>query len=146
MAVNKEEALLNQVELDMEQHRAHARSIIMNTSMLAKAAYSVVRAYAEAIGDDSISTWSEAGNGRNVALHLTSEYIKHPSITAEGMHQNWLHAKLKQGWGYGAEFSLAKKEHPSCKRWGELSEEQRVKDVLFRQVVLSIRYPYAEIE
>jgi hypothetical protein len=59
-----------------------------------------------------------------------------PDTTPEDSHKNWLAHKVKDGWVYGPVKDVEKKEHPCMVPYEELPLEQRVKDYLFRAVVL----------
>lgn len=55
--------------------------------------------------------------------------------TPEELHESWCDTKAEQGWTYGAEKNPVLLTHPCLVAYGDLPEEQRVKDRLFQAIV-----------
>ncbi len=53
-------------------------------------------------------------------------------------HDGWLEAKLREGWKYGEWESEEMKTHPLLLPMSALPEVEKVKDFLFRNVVVSL--------
>ena len=103
---------------------------------IAKVAHEVNRAYCKAIGDDSQLPWNDAPDWqRNSAINGVQFHLRHPDVTPEQSHENWLEQKLREGWTHGPVKDIKKKEHPCFCPYEDLPKEQRVKDYLFKAVV-----------
>lgn len=102
---------------------------------IAMVAYSVNKAYCEALGDTSQPDWADAADWQKssvyngVALHLNGEH------GPEASHGSWMNQKLAEGWKYGPEKNPETKEHPCMVAFADLSPEQQAKDYIFRGVV-----------
>lgn len=62
----------------------------------------------------------------------------HPDSKPSDSHESWLKEKELSGWKYGPIKDPEKKEHPCFVPYDELPVEQKVKDYLFKQVVISL--------
>ncbi len=105
---------------------------------IARVAHEVNRAYCKAIGDDSQPRWKDAPQWQKdsalagVKAHLANH------LTPEQSHELWLKHKRDDGWKYGSVKGPARKQHPCFVPYGELPQEQRVKDYLFAAVVAAL--------
>ncbi len=54
------------------------------------------------------------------------------------LHDEWCKAKLEDGWVYGKEKDSKKKTHPCLTSYNTLPEADRLKDVLFRAIVVAL--------
>lgn len=116
----------------------------MNLSVndVAKIAHEVNRAYCEAIGDNSQSSWEDAPEWQKTSAIAGVIFHKSNSTaTPENSHESWLQVKKDDGWQYGEVKDSILKTHPCFKPYNELPIEQRVKDYLFRAVVHSCELP-----
>lgn len=104
----------------------------------AQLAHEVNRAYCKALGDHSQVEWRDAPDWQqNSAIEGVEFVLANPKASASASHDNWLAQKIADGWVHGPEKDPAKKVHPCCVPYDELPLEQRVKDYLFRAVVLT---------
>lgn len=55
--------------------------------------------------------------------------------TPEELHESWKAFKISDGWGYGDVKDADKKTHPCIVPYGELPEDQRIKDRVFNAIV-----------
>jgi hypothetical protein len=109
----------------------------MEVRAIARLCHEVNKAYCESIGDHSQVSWEEAPEWQQNSAIDGVMFIKaSPDTTPEDSHKNWLAHKVKDGWVYGPVKDVEKKEHPCMVPYEELPLEQRVKDYLFRAVVL----------
>ena len=109
----------------------------MEVKAIARLCHEVNKAYCEAIGDHSQVSWEEAHDWqKNSAIQGVLWVMKNPDTTPEDTHKNWMKDKLKEGWVYAPVKDVEKKEHPCMVPYEELPLEQKVKDYLFRAVVL----------
>ena len=107
---------------------------------VAQVAHEVNRAYCEAIGDNSQPKWEDAPDWQVVsAMNGVVAHIKNPNLTPEESHNLWKKQKLDEGWVHGKVKDPEKKTHPCIvPTYQDLPLEQRVKDNLFKAVVLSM--------
>jgi hypothetical protein len=109
----------------------------MEVRAIARLCHEVNKAYCESIGDHSQVSWEEAPEWQQNSAIDGVMFIKaSPDTTPEDSHKNWLAHKVNDGWVYGPVKDVEKKEHPCMVPYEELPLEQRVKDYLFRAVVL----------
>lgn len=110
---------------------------------IARICHTVNREYCAALGDMSQKPWEEASQEqrdsvfKGVGFHLTGD--KSPQAS----HEAWMREKFANGWTYGPVKDEVAKTHPCMLPYEGLPIEQRVKDYLFRGVVLACS-PYLE--
>ena len=108
----------------------------MKTIDIARIAHSANKSYCECLGDDSQLDWVLAPNWQKESVINGVEFrLKNRNGTAEENHNNWLKLKREQGWKYGVKKNIDKKEHPCFIPYDSLPELQKVKDVLFINIV-----------
>lgn len=100
----------------------------------AKAAHELNRVYCESLGDKSQLPWQRAPEWqRQSAINGVKGALA--GNTPEQSHESWLAEKRAAGWRYGPTKDPEKKQHPCMVPYGELPDEQRVKDHLFCRTV-----------
>ena len=105
---------------------------------VAKMAHDVNKAYCEGIGDFSQPDWEDAPEWQRAsAVNGVIFHLENPGSPPSASHESWLQEKVSDGWVYGLVKDPAKKTHPCCVPYGDLPQEQRVKDYLFSAVVRS---------
>ena len=107
---------------------------------IARVAHGVNRTYCKTLlADDSQVAWKDAPEWqKESALQGVRILVQDPSIMPETMHENWMQFKISQGWTYGPNKREDVRQHPCMIPYYELPLEQRVKDYLFRTVVLEL--------
>lgn len=111
----------------------------MSPERIARVVHEANRAYCAALGDFSQLPWDEAPAWqRDSAVNGVKFVLANPHEGPDANHQNWLRQKLREGWKYGPVKDPEKLEHPCMVAFEQLPEEQQVKDVLFRSVVLAL--------
>lgn len=106
---------------------------------VAKICHEANKSFYESLGDYSQESWEHAPENikqsaiTGVEFHLTGKH------TPEESHNAWCEFKLDDGWKYGPEKDLDKKEHPCLVPYSELPEEQQIKDYLFSGIVNSLK-------
>lgn len=109
-------------------------------AFIAAAAHEVNRAYCMSIGDTSQMPWAEApANIQASAIAGVKMHLANPDATPEQSHEAWMSHKLAEGWKFGPEKDLKKKEHPCLVPYGELPPAQRTKDYLFKATVHALK-------
>jgi hypothetical protein len=108
----------------------------MTREQIAEVCHEVNRAYCQALGDTSQTTWQDAPEWqKQSALNGVKLHIEHPEAGPEASHANWLAKKERDGWFYGPVKDAEKKTHPCIVSFESLPHEQRAKDYIFRAVV-----------
>lgn len=113
-----------------------SKPLQLTLSDVARICHEANRAYRATQGDESRLSWEESP----IALHLAvvqgvQNALKHPDLTPEQSHENWMTAYAANGWTYGETEDRVKKTHPCFLPWHELSEFHRRKDILFLSIV-----------
>lgn len=103
---------------------------------IAQVAHEINRAYCASLGDTSQPAWEDAPEWQQQsAIAGVEMHLANPDATPEQSHESWLAQKVAAGWVYGEVKDAEKKEHPCCRPYDELPQEQKAKDYLFRSVV-----------
>lgn len=109
-------------------------------NQIARVAHEVNRAYCEALGDLSQTSWDDAPAWqRDSAMNNVRFHVENPDAGPEASHDSWLSEKARHGWSYGPVKDAVKKTHPCFVPFKELSLEQQAKDFLFRAVVHAMK-------
>lgn len=96
--------------------------------------------YCNTIGDLSQQSWEYAPAWqRQSAINGVKFHLDNPGAMPADSHNNWLKEKEAAGWKYGPVKDPEKKEHPCMVPYAELSKSQRVKDMLFMNIVETFR-------
>lgn len=104
---------------------------------IAELCHEANRVYCQSIDDDSQVSWAVAPAWQKKSvIDGVRNLIKNPTFTAQQSHENWLRHKTADGWIYGDKKSEKYKTHPCLVRYELLPEDQKIKDHIFRSVVL----------
>ena len=109
---------------------------IFTVDQVAKICHEANKALCEGLGDDSqvpyadAPDWQRESANRGVVFNL-----ENPDAPASAVHDSWLEEKRKDGWKYGEVKDADKKEHPCFVPYGELPDDQKSKDLLFKAIV-----------
>lgn len=94
--------------------------------------------YCKHLGDTSQTVWELAPQWqKDSALAGVKAILANPYSTPKQSHENWMAHKQADGWVYGEEKNVEKKTHPCMLPYDELPEQQKLKDVIFRGIVLA---------
>lgn len=122
-----------------EDQKSEADKIASALETIACAAHMANRAYCIATGDKSQPVWEETPEWQKSSCRNgVRAILLNPDTTPEQSHEGWLKQKTEEGWKYGAVKDVEKKEHPCFLPYGELSELQRAKDVIFGETIRSM--------
>lgn len=100
------------------------------------------RAYCMTQGDHSQPPWGIADRWiRDSALAGAKLHLEH-DLGPEASHEAWMAFKRQEGWSYGPEKDAKLKRHPCMVPFDQLPEAQQAKDILFRNVVHSLKHLY----
>jgi len=112
----------------------------MTIEQIAQVAHEINKSYCESIGDKSQVSWEDAPEWqRKSAIVGVNFHIDNPNAGPSASHESWLKEKEADGWKYGPEKDVDKKEHPCFVPYNQLPTEQQSKDFLFRQVIHSLK-------
>lgn len=64
--------------------------------------------------------------------------LDHPAATAASQHEEWMRAKLADGWALGPTKDPEKKTHPALVPYADLPVGVKAKDKLFTAIVLAL--------
>jgi hypothetical protein len=105
---------------------------------IAIACHNANKKHCESIGDNSQKSWSETPeNIRASAIDGVSKWWVGDILTPEQSHESWMAFKKADGFVYGEVKDLEKKTHPCMVPYGDLPEEQRIKDDIFMSTVFA---------
>lgn len=118
----------------------------MTAEHIAKVVHAANRDYCQTLGDMSQVIWEcTMKEIRASAIDGVQKLLANPELSAEQMHESWANFKLRHGWKFGEKKDERKKTHPCLVPYAQLPEAQRVKDHLFRGIVLALR-PFVTTE
>jgi hypothetical protein len=118
----------------------------LKIELIAKTAHEVNKAFCEGLGDTSQVSWEEAPlNIKSSAIDGVKSIIDGKVVNPGDSHKNWLEFKKNDGWVYGEVKDLEKKTHPCFVSYDELKPEDKIKDLLFVEVVKTLLEKYKEI-
>lgn len=112
----------------------------MQIELVAKVCHEANRAYCQATGDLSQTSWEEAPQWQKdsaingVKFHLATLRIGSKPVPSAS-HENWMSVKATEGWKYGPVKDAEKKTHPCFLPYDELPLEQKLKDYIFCAIV-----------
>lgn len=105
---------------------------------LAHICHEANRVFSASLGDHSIAPWEHASDHVKASVRSGVRFaLSRPNVTPEHLHVNWCMDKYSAGWKYGEFKSEEDKTHPCLLPYDSLPESQRVKDELFRSIVLA---------
>lgn len=111
----------------------------MNTNQIARVCHQVNKAYCEAIGDTSQVSWELAPEWQILsAIKGVEHVLNNPTAKPSDSHESWLKEKNEEGWVYGEKKDVEKKTHHCIVPYEELPEAQKIKDVLFINIVKAL--------
>jgi hypothetical protein len=82
---------------------------------------------------------------KNSAINGIEYILENMPTSSRDSHENWVKFKKENGWKFGKRFNAEKKEHPNLVGYGDLSTEEKVKDYLFKSIVLGLAEAYGLI-
>ena len=105
---------------------------------IAKICHEANKAYCEAIEDNSQVGWHDCEQWqKDSAIMGVTTILENPDITPQEVHEAWMKAKIADGWKYGKIKDAEKKIHYGLKEYENVYPEQKIKDILFSNIVRS---------
>ena len=109
---------------------------------IAIVAHQANKAWCESEGDYSQKNWDEADEWqRESAINGVKYRIENPGSGHDAMHNNWMKEKIENGWKYGPEKDVERKEHHCIVAFEDLPVFQQKKDALFSSIVDALLGP-----
>jgi hypothetical protein len=111
---------------------------------VAKLARNINRMYSASINDEVPEIWERSTEAekesmiRGVKFHIANDF------TPEESHMIWVKQKINDGWCYDMNFDATLKLSPHLIPYNQLPIEQRVKDHIFRGLVIGLK-PFIEV-
>lgn len=126
--------------ISVDPDTLHGRRAIENAAIICHEAN---RGYCEAINDHSQVSWFDAPEWQRIsALAGVERVVGNPDITPAELHGSWVEQKQKDGWVFGETKDAVAKTHPCMVPYDKLPEDQRVKDLIFRNASRAALYVY----
>lgn len=111
----------------------------MRVEDIARIAHETNRAYCVTLDDMSQKPWDDCPQWqKDSAINGVKFHRDNPDVTPEGSHENWFAEKKKAGWAYGPTKDPETKVHPCMVPYDELPEDQKIKDYLFRSIMIAL--------
>ena len=112
----------------------------MEREQIAKVCHEINKAYCEALGDESQSSWDEAPEWqKDSAMMGVALHSNNPKAGPEASHNSWMKQKVDDGWVPGKTKDPEKKTHPCIALFADLPVEQQAKDFIFRAIVHALK-------
>lgn len=108
---------------------------------IARICHEANRALQISINDEVISkSWDETpSNIKSSAYSGIYFVLENENCSPEELHNKWMNDKIIHGWSYGNKKDEIKKTHPCINIYGKLPMTQKLKDNLFRTMVLTLK-------
>ncbi|MEM9378039.1 MAG: RyR domain-containing protein [Pseudomonadota bacterium] len=106
---------------------------------IARTVHEAIRGWRLANGQEGIPVWSEAPDWMVAATKESVQVVlENPKLSASAQHEQWMAAKLRDGWTLGAQKDLDQKTHPLLVPFDDLPEVERLKDILINSIVAAL--------
>ena len=110
----------------------------MTVNDIAKVAYEANRAYNKALGISQVKWELFPEENKRYYVDGVQSVLDNPDITPEGLHNEWLRAKVNDGWTYGHVTNEGMKIHHCLVPYEDLPVKQKAKDYIFHAIVESL--------
>jgi hypothetical protein len=105
---------------------------------IAKTAHAVHRAYCLEMDIPTQPKWEDVDSEHKDVVYNSIKHILSGSIkSAEDSHNKFVESKHARGWKFGEVYSIEDKLNPRLVDFNELTLEQRIKEKLFFECVIS---------
>ena len=113
----------------------------LKVEQIARVCHEANRALCLAIGDTALAPWDAAPGWQRKGCMLGVEFaLANPDATPRDQHEAWVSEKLADGWVHGPVKDAQNKTHPCMVPYEQLPERQRLKDVVFQNVVHALAW------
>jgi hypothetical protein len=109
---------------------------------IAKIAHQTMKAYSETLDDYSQINWEElTPTQQQMVRDAVNNFLvaveKGTILDEKNVHNNWMEARIKEGWTYGETKSYINKTDPMLVPFSQVPAEQTVKYKLLRKVIFA---------
>ena len=112
----------------------------MNIILIAKVCHEAHKAWCEGINDFSQKHWDDTEKWQQESTLNTVLFIlNNPDLPLQAIHEQWIAAKINEGWKYGPSKNNALKTHPDLVPYDQLTEVDKKKDGLFWAIVKALK-------
>lgn len=106
---------------------------------IARTAHDAIRGWRLANGQEGIPEWADAPDWMiSATKESVSAVLQNLDMSASAQHDQWMAAKLRDGWSFGETKDPAAKTHPLLIPFDELPEVERMKDTLINAIVTAL--------
>ena len=113
-----------------------AEESVIGITGIARVVHESVRAYKNALKEDSLPPWDEAPDWQKNATKAAVEFrLKNPTSEPSHQHEQWMAEKISNGWKYGEAKDAAAKTHPLLLPYSQLPVSERLKDRLVQSII-----------
>ena len=103
----------------------------MQAENIALMCHELNKVYCKMLGDDSQVPWDALCAEMRNSLVDAVKYCMVNDPTPKESHENWMEVRTEQGWIFGSKKCGIKKTHPCLVAYDKLTQEHKVKDVMF---------------
>lgn len=109
----------------------------MTPEEIAQVCHEANRRYQKIIGEPQSPTWEDASWAMKQSAIAGVVFVQeNPWAKLSALHETWYAHKKAQGWKYGLQRDEQTLEHPCMVAYDQLSNDQQIKDGLFKSIVL----------
>ncbi len=106
---------------------------------IARTAHDAIRGWRLANGQDGIPEWADAPEWMiSATKESVIAVLRDPHMAASTQHEQWMAAKIRDGWTYGAVKDPDARTHPLLIPFDQLPEVERMKDTLMNAIVVAL--------
>lgn len=119
----------------------------LSEEQIAKVLHEATRVLTEHLEMQAQPGWEEAlQKDREQTLRAVGYLCRRVSegeyLSVEDIHNEWLAAKVRDGWSFGSAYDEELKKHPLMVAASELPVEQKYKDQLFLAVLMALSFEW----
>ncbi len=109
----------------------------MNADQIGRVAHEANRALTQILQDVPVQpSWDDAPTEmRQSTIGGVAWRLEHPFAEASAQHEEWMRAKLADGWKLGAVKSAEHKTHPAMVPYEQLAPGLKLKDAVFGAII-----------
>lgn len=106
---------------------------------IARVAYAASRAMRVAAGQEPGPVWDMLDPQHQEHFVNGARHVdRNRAVTCQDMHRAWVDRMALKGWVWGPAHDPVNKRHPCMLAWPDLAPAVRARDMLFRDIVLSM--------
>lgn len=91
------------------------------------------------INKEKPEAWEDMSDDRKTRMYAAIDLVLTQDTTPKQMHDVWVKNMKELGYKYGVKLDHDKKTHPCLVAYTKLPAEQKIKDDMFRSIILSFK-------